>query len=249
MEAPDGADEWQRVAGKTQVLVRSRIEITAILQSIAAGDLPLVSHHQIHDHLFIAKLHGVFAEQDYIVVGYSDNKTANAEVFEAGTVLFGASHPKGHVSFMAVNPLGLHDPVESIRFDLPKVLLIEQRRVDKRIRVVPEATLRCLADDGGIMPFEASIVDIGLSGVGVMVYDPAITLRPGTVLRGCRIDLPEGGVAAVDIEVMHAASFKRPDGSSASRAGCRFIGEPEKLDRLLKVFVLDLERRGEESGD
>lgn len=248
MEAPQ-QDEWTRIAGNTQVLIRSRIEIAAILQALADGNQPLVSHHQVHDEMFIARLYRVCPEQNLIVIGYSDNKTANADVFAAGSILFRANHPKGCVGFMAGNPVECHDPVEAIRFDFPEVVFVEQRRVHKRIQVVPETRLNCLADAGGITPFDARIVDIGLSGVGFMVYDLAIRLQPGTVLCGCRIDLPDGSVACVDIEVMNSVRLVLPDGSLASRAGCRFIGAPDKIDKLLKVFILDLEQREQAGGN
>ncbi len=247
MEAPE-RDGWTRIAGNTQVLVRSRIEITAILQMLVDGNQPLVSHHQVHDQMFIARLYRVCAEQNFIVVGYSDNKAANADVFAAASILFRANHPKGCVAFMAGNPVEYCDPEQGIRFDFPEALSIEQRRVHKRIRVVPETRLNCLADAGGITPFDARIVDIGLSGVGFMVYDPAIKLQPGTVLSRCRIELSDGSVACVDIQVMNSVRLVLPDGSLASRAGCRFIGEPDKIDKLLKVFILDLERSDQEGG-
>lgn len=242
-------DEWTRIAGDTQVLIRSRIEIAAILQSLVDGNQPLVSHHQIHDQMFIARLHQVCSEQNFIIVGYSDNKTANGEVFAAGSVLFRANHSRGCVGFIAGNPVEYHEPVEGIRFDFPEVVSIEQRRVHKRIQVVPETRLNCLADAEGITPFDARIVDIGLSGVGFMVYDIGIKLQPGTVLTGCRIDLPDGSVARVDIQVMNSVRLVLPDGSLASRAGCRFIGAPDKIDKVLKVFILDLEQRDQKSGD
>lgn len=249
METSEHADDWTRIAGSTQVLIRSRIEIAAVLQSLLDGNHPLVSHHQVHDQLFIANLRRVCAEQNLIVVGYSDNKTANADVFAAGAILFRASHPKGCVGFMASHPVEQDDPMRGIRFDFPDVLFVEQRRAHQRIKIVPETKLNCLADAGGIMPFDACIVDIGLSGLGFMVYDPTINLQPGTVLTGCRVDLPDGSVACVDIQVMNSVRLGLRDGRSACRAGCRFIGDADKIDKLLKVFVLDLERHDGERGD
>jgi c-di-GMP-binding flagellar brake protein YcgR len=247
MDAPEYADQWQRIAGDSQVLLRSQIEIAAVLQSLIDGDLPLVSHHQVHDQLFISRLLRIGAEQNFIVVGYSDNKQANAEVFAAGSVLFFSSHSRGYASFLASHPAEFDEGLPAIRFDFPQELLIEQRRVIKRVRVAPPRKLHCLADDGGIMPFEAGIVDVSLSGLGVMVYDPSIRLSPGTVLSRCCVDLPDGSVVSVDIEVMHAIDVVLQDGSHACRAGCRFVGDTQRVDKLLRFFVLDLERRESES--
>lgn len=245
MDAPEYADQWQRIAGDTQVLLRSQIEIAAVLQSLIDADLPLVSHHQVHDQLFISRLLRICAAQNFIVVGYSDNKQANVEVFAAGSVLFFANHSRGYASFLASHPAEFDEGSPAIRFDFPRELLIEQRRVNKRVRVAPPGKLHCLADDSGIMPFEAGIVDVSLSGLGVMVYDPSIRLSPGTVLTGCRIDLPDGSVVSVDMEVMHAIDVVLQDGSRACRAGCRFVGDPQRVDKLLRYFVLDLERVAE----
>jgi c-di-GMP-binding flagellar brake protein YcgR len=247
MDAAKDADQWQRIAGDTRVLLRSRIEIAAVLQSLIDGDLPLVSHHQVHDQLFISRLLRICPEKNFIVVGYSDNKQANAEVFAIGSVLFFANHSRGYASFLASHAVEFDEGLPAVRFDFPQELLIEQRRVNKRVRVAPPSKLYCLADDGGIMPFEAGIVDVSLSGLGVMVYDPSIRLSPGTVLAGCRVDLPDGSVVSVDIEVMHAVEVVLLDGSHACRAGCRFVGDTQRVDKLLRFFVLDLERRESES--
>jgi hypothetical protein len=48
---------------------------------------------------------------------------------------------------------------------------------------------------------------------------------------------------------MNSVRIGQPDGSSACRAGCRFIGDADKIDKLLKFFVLDLERHDGERGD
>lgn len=134
METAKNTEAWQRIAGSTQTLVRSRIEIAKILQEIVDGGLPLLSHLQVHDRLFITRLHEVCAEQNFISVAYSDNRNANADVFTAGSVAFGACHRKGHVGFVAGKPVVQSEPVPMLRFDFPDFVLIEQRRSDHRIR-------------------------------------------------------------------------------------------------------------------
>lgn len=241
MTSPEHTKAWQRIAANSQTLVRSRIEIAAILESIADAGLQLVSNCETLDQLFIARLQRVCAEQNFIAVGFSDNKKANAQVIAGSGVILGASHRLGQVSFMACHAHGNYDGEPSIRFDFPDVLYIAQRRVHQRIRVASGSGLHCLADSGGFASFEASIVDIGLSGIGVMVHDAAITLAPGSVLHACRIALPDGNVVSVDLEVMHSTNSPLPDGRIGRRTGCRFIGAPEAIDPLLKVYVLDLE--------
>lgn len=233
-------DEWKRIAGSTQVLVRSRIEIARILQSIADDHVPLLAGGEDKE-LFIASLHQVNSEQNYILIGCSDNKAANAQVFARGAIDFGANHRTGHVEFRAGHPVEHFDPVPAIRFVFPELLFIRQRRLSQRIRVIPEAPLYCIADGDGITPFEASIVDIGLSGLGAIIYNANIVLPPETVLKGCRVTLPNGNTAFVDIEVLYTKDVVLPNGATARRTGCSFVGEQAEIDKLLRVFVLDLE--------
>lgn len=245
MKRAEREQRWQRFAGQGATLLRSRLEIVALLQSIVDGGQPLLSEHQVHDHLFVATLRRVSDAEDRIEIEFSDNKVANAEIFAAGVVAFGASHRLGHVRFLAGDPVVEFDTRPLlIRFALPDRVYVEQRRINKRIGLVPPAGLHCLADEGGYLSFYAKVVDIGLSGLGALVHDEAIHLAPGTRLKRCRIDLPGGGSATVDIEVLRSTGIVLLDGSVARRVSCRFVGGPQALDELLRVFVLDLEQRG-----
>ena len=243
VESGNGSKEWDRIAGTTQALVRSQLEVARILHSILGSQTPLVAYMERAEHLFMSRLRRVDSDCRFIVVDYSNDKLANAAVLAAPQVVLSSNNDGAHIEFAVTDAAETAiDEVLAIRFAFPGVLVVQQRRAHRRIWVVPEVPLRCLADTRGIMPFDASIIDLSRGGFGAMIYDSKISLDPGTILRGCKIVHPRGTIADVDIEIRYTVNVTLPDGSAAHRSGCAFIGVPGEIEDLIKVFILDLER-------
>jgi len=247
VESSNSSKEWDRIAGTTQALVRSQLEVARILRSILGSQAPLVAYMESAERLFMSRLRHVDPDCRFIVLDYSNDKAANAAVLAAPQVVLTGNNDGAHIEFAATDSAEtVIDEVLAIRFAFPEVLLVQQRRAHRRIRVVPEVPLRCLADTRGITPFDARIIDLSRGGFGAMIYDSKIILDPGTMLKGCKIVHPRGTIADVDIEIRYTVNVTLPDGSPARRSGCRFIGAPSEIEDLIKVFILDLERSGDE---
>lgn len=243
MSEGDAADQrWQRVAGTSRTLVRSRLEIERILHAIAQQRTPLTAWFPAGDHLFLSQLRQLDSQRGRLALAYSGDKAANAAVLAARSVVIDSHHEGLHVEFLGLEPrealLG-QEPVICIR--LPEMLLLQQRRAHERVRTLPGVPLRCIADTRGVISFEAEIVDLSVAGFGAMVYDGGINLEPGTILRGCKIVHPSGTAVDVDIEVRYSTAVTLEDGTQARHAGCRFLGAPERLEDLMRVFVLPLD--------
>ena len=95
-------------------------------------------------------------------------------------------------------------------------------RSEKRAGVQGAATLQCVADDGGITSFHASITDLSENGIGFLVYAADIHLAPGTILLGV-ITIPGRAPLVSDLEVRHSQRIRTADGRHALRSGCRLI--------------------------
>lgn len=246
MTESDAPDElWSRIAGSTQALVRSRLEIARILRSVATKGTPLMAYFPAPDHLFMSRLRRVDPDGGLLIVDYASDKIANCLVLEAPSVLFGCQDEGAGIEFIGAHPAQTaDDDVAAIRFAFPDVLTLQQRRSHRRISTLPGVPLRCIADTRGPIPFEAEVTDISVGGFGAMIYDEAIHLDVGTVLHGCKIIHPAGGIADLDIEIRYSVATAREDGSPARRSGCRFIGASAQMEELMRVFVLDLEKRG-----
>ena len=225
-----------------ELLLRSRVEIARFLRSIADGETPLTACPEKCGQLFMARLRHVDPGDQFIVVDFSENKAANTAVLASKNISFSCSQGLAYVEFTGNNPSAtVFEQTMAIRFDLPRMLLAHHRRLHPRIGILPEVPLRCIADSGGITPFEAKITDISRGGFGALIYDNRINLEPGTVLKGCKIVHPRGTVANLDIEVSYSVDITLPDGTAIRRSGFKFIGSPSEIDDLAKVFVINLD--------
>lgn len=244
MADPDNPESGRTraVAETPEVLLRSRVEIARFLRSVVDGETPLTACPEKCEQLFVARLRQVDPGDQFIVIDFSQNKTANSAVLASRSIAFSGSHGLAYVEFTGNNPSAtIFEQTMAIRFDLPGMLLVHHRRLHPRIGILPEVPLRCIADSGGITPFEAKITDISRGGFGALVYDNRINLEPGTVLKGCKIVHPRGTVANLDIEVRYSVDIMLPDGTSTRRSGFKFIGAPSEIDDLAKVFVINLD--------
>lgn len=237
------ASQWSHIAGTSEALVRSRLEIARILLSIAEKRTPLTTYFPAIDHLFISLLRQVDADGGCLIVDYSGDKAANAAMLAASSVRFSSNDAQAGIEFIGANPAEtMVGQAAAIRFAFPDELMVQQRRAHRRIGNLPGVPLRCVADTRGVIPFEAEIVDFSLGGMGAMVYDDGIRLDAGTVLHGCKIIHPGGAALELDIEIRYTVPTALANGTRARRSGCRFIGVPAQLEDMIRVFVLDLEK-------
>ncbi|OGA50625.1 MAG: hypothetical protein A3G25_09010 [Betaproteobacteria bacterium RIFCSPLOWO2_12_FULL_63_13] len=229
-------------ASLTNVLYRSQIEIARVLRLLEREGSMVSAHVANGERLYITRVVHVDLDAGYFLIAFSDEKQANDALLGDETVVFRGNVRQTRVEFSASHPCDtVHDDKPAIRFAFPSVLAQIQRRRFPRYRVPGDVSLRCVADSGGVMPFEARISDISLGGLGAIVYDAGIRLPPGTVLIDCRIVVPEHEPVLVDIEVCYTKPVQLDDGALANRSGVRFVRPEKQVEALVKIFVVDLE--------
>lgn len=244
-------DRWSRIAGSTQTLVRSRLEIERILRAVLDRQTPVVAYFRATESLFMSRLRQADASLGIVAMEYGSEKAGNAAILAARSVTLSSNHGGAGIEFLGVDPVEttLIDGAPGIRIQFPEILLIQQRRAHQRISTLPGVPLRCIADTGGVISFEAEITDLSIGGFGAMSYDNGIVLEQGAVLRGCKVIHPGGTAIEVDIEICYSVVAILKDGTRVNRSGCRFLGAPERYENLVKLFVLDLERTDSGSGN
>lgn len=225
------------------LLFRSRLEIGRILQTLAQAHCPISA--DINGHPFASRLLVADPGAGRFVIAYSGHKAINAMLMKSPTVEFTVTDQQGlHYSFEAANPEEtLIEGEHAIQLSFPKALAMHNRREYPRFAVPAEVSLRCVADEAGFMPFESHISDISHDGLGCLIYDPDINLEAGTILRGCRVVLPNGDAVVTDLEVRHANRVKQPDGSFANSAGFRFAKPTGDLVKVIRQFIRDLDKQ------
>ena len=211
------------------MMTRTPAEIARILESLCKRNALLTVH--LDEVPFQSLLREVDAPNNRVLMERCPAEAANVALLARSRCTFHADLSGWHIEFATgaareVVVLGQ----KLIECPLPEVLVSTQRRIEPREETVPPApTLTVLADAGGFMPFDAQIVDIGPGGVGFLVYASGISLEPGTVLRGCRIEIPGKLDVTVDLEVRYSLPVEGADGVRVMRSGCRFVSTPPEI--------------------
>jgi c-di-GMP-binding flagellar brake protein YcgR len=224
----------------TEQIRRSSPEIADVLRYLEAGRETITANLQGGELLFRSQLRLVDPDGARILLAPSPDDAVNAALLARPRCSFFASIRAGHIEFAAGEPARIdHEGKPAIQFRLPDVLVTRQRREFERAAIWPQVPLVCLADAGGILSFQGGLVDISIGGLGFLVYDPFITLEPGTVLKGCRIDSSNQIPLVLDLEVRYSELVSFPDGTRAERSGCRIVERAESL----KEFVAGLTKK------
>ena len=223
------------------LLFRSRIEICRIMQLLATEHSP-VTAEIMNGHPFSSNILSVDVGANRFAIAYSAHKAINAMVLKSPSVEFTATDRQAlNFTFAGTAPEEtLVDGEHAIQFTLPKSLLLHNRREYTRRPVDAELSLRCIADEAGVIPFESHVTDVSHDGLGCLIYYMDVRLEPHIILKGCRIITPGGDAVVADLELRHISSTTLPDGSLAHRAGFRFVAQPEGNAKLVNVFIQDL---------
>ncbi|TAJ80696.1 MAG: flagellar brake protein [Gallionellaceae bacterium] len=224
------------------VLYRSRIEICRILQDIAKSHSSLFAELD-GGRTFVSRILFVDPRAGYFVVSYCANKSLNSKLLKTPSLKFTANYRDAHLIFEVANPGETRfDGQSAIQFALPNTLILYRRRESPRIPIPAEASLRCIADATGFVPFESHITDISHDGLGGIIYDRGIKLEPGSVLTACRIIIPGSKAIVADLLLRHISLTVLADGTLAHRAGFRLLQRPDELPELINFFAQNLDK-------
>jgi c-di-GMP-binding flagellar brake protein YcgR len=213
---------------------RSPTEIARVLEKAREEGVPVTAFFP--KLTFQAQLVLVDPRAGRIVLNRSRVEAANAAVLARPRCTFHCEMAGWHVEFVAAEPRAVViRRKQFIQCRFPELLASNPRRQHDRVQL--RTPLPVHADAAGIMPFEAMILELGLGGVGFLAYSSSITLEPGTVLRGCRIVLPNGVHCVTDLEVRFSQAITLPNGKRATRSGCRFITACPELAALTKRLL------------
>jgi c-di-GMP-binding flagellar brake protein YcgR len=223
-----------------QLLVRSGLEIEGILRSLVESGSPVTA--KLPDSMFISRLLAFDTAQESLMVAYCDHKPANSAVLALRSVVLTCNYRDAQFAFTCTGPRqGAHAGQPAIRMALPAIMLVLQhghRWI--RAKMPREVDVRCELRMGTIS-FGAKLVDMSSEGKAFLLGDPAIPLCAGTRLQGARIREGQHEPLVVDLEIDQVIQAVLPDGKRATRIGCRIAAEREKIDRLARLFIIDLE--------
>lgn len=232
------ATNQQHSAKQEGRITYSSSEIISVLESFAAHRIPITSYMHAAEQSFVSRIRHVDPQGQYIVIDASPSDKANAALLDRPRCTFFLTTAGSHVEFVAADPQAIsHENVSAIRLKFPEVLVNLDKRNHIRAELSPQIFLHCEADADGVLSFDGRISDISRGGIGFLVYDPSITLEPGTVLRGCRIEPTARKPLIVDLEVRYSELVTLSDGKRVMRSGCQFIDAPQSLKRFVDELL------------
>jgi c-di-GMP-binding flagellar brake protein YcgR len=221
-------------------MLRTPEEISRVLNSLVMRGEPIVSDLGGRKRQFRSRLRFIDPARAYIIVELSTDDLANKELLARPRATFHAEPGGWQVEFAAADPkpTSPNEGAPGIRLRFPEIAAGHRRRAEERADVPPKKELRCVIDEGGVMPFDGIMTNVSKGGIGFLHYDPTISLEPGTVLKGCRI-YSDGDSIVVDMEVRYSQLIDLADGAQVQSSGCCFLNlSAEETARIESMFDL-----------
>jgi len=236
MTTPDPNPQFSLVGQ----MLRSPEEIARVLNSLVMRGEPIASYLGGGKQLFHSRLRFIDPARAYIIVELSADDWANKALLARPRATFHAEPGGWRVEFAAADPkpTSPHEGAPGIKLRFPEIVAGHRRRADERADAPPRKALRCVIDEAGVMPFDGTMTNVSKSGICFLHYDPKISLEPGTVLKGCRIDSDDDSIV-VDMEVRYSQLVDLSDGRQVESSGCCFLNlSAEETARIEKMFDL-----------
>jgi hypothetical protein len=234
------SDIASRLENTGQLLVRSGIEIGRILHSMVDAGSAVTASLKT-DVMFLSRLVSADEAEQEVMVAYSDHKPANSAVLAQPSVTLRCNHRGAQFAFACSKPRhATHSGRPAIRMTAPPLMLaVEPRRPLVRPQIPKEADVSCELRMG-LQAFDGKLIDVGLDGAAFILCDPAIPVCAGTRLAGTRIRNAGAEPVVVDVQVDKVDHAKLPDGKRATRIGCRIAADRERIEKLIRLFIIDL---------
>lgn len=222
--------------------VDSRVEIIPVLRDLKRGGAFLTAYFDQGKGFLLTTVVEVDTERDRLLLDEGPNPEENQRLLESESALFVGNHRGVRVQFRGagLQRVELSDG-PAFALPLPQCLVRVQRREFYRLDIPVAHPIRCRfhRDDG--TPVEVEVLDLSLGGIGVLETDEIQDWEPGTVVRACRLDLPDHGTVETNIEVRNQMEVERGNGRHIYRAGCRFLQLDAATSARIQRYIHQVE--------
>lgn len=224
--------------------ITSAREIVFTLRDISERRRPVALYYGNANEFILATL--LFVETHGLWLEQSPDGATNQNISASDDLIVVGSHLNVKIQFSSGKPsMEEHRGYQTFFMPLPDKLFRLQRREYFRLSTPAANPLKCVIASNlktSKLPREVTIMDISVSGVGLICAEEDTELLHGASYPDCRIDLPEFGTIIGKIVVKNMAVLTGASGQSFKRAGCELLNLDNPSKVLLHRYVLHLQR-------
>jgi len=182
-----------------------------------------------------------------LVLDFGGSPDMNRKAQEAGKIFCVTQLDKVKVQFIlsGVNRIE-SEGRPAFSAALPESVLRLQRREYYRLATPIVRPLKCSIaykmPDGNLATTVINVADISGGGIGLVGVSDKTPMTPGMEFNGCKLDLPEVGLAAINLIVRNSFETEVRTGGKTKRAGCEYVKLPGNMLTLIQRYIIKIER-------
>jgi c-di-GMP-binding flagellar brake protein YcgR len=184
-----------------------------------------------------------------VILDYGSNEHMNQRVLASSRLIFITSREKIKVQWNASRIWRVnYENRQAFCVIVPESILRLQRREYYRLAAPIAKPLVCNVpvDDEGKQKLAFTVSDISIGGIAMHGPVKQAQFEIGKTYRNCEVLLPGLGTLATDITIANIFDVTMRNGSTTTRAGCRFGELRGKNMMLLQRYINQVERERRE---
>lgn len=239
---PNTHNGWSN-ADDSQYRVDSNVEVAYILRGLMKSATPITAYFNKGREFVVTAVLNVSAERSQVILDSGASAEANARMLEDRQVRFVSNQEGVRIQFECKH-------IESVMFEgkpafkiaLPDNLTKYQRREFYRLPTPVATPVMCEIPIQDAEPKHLMVSDISLGGLCLVGELATISPPLGTVLRGCRVPLPDIGTLRVDLAIRNTYLITLKNGMSSRRTGCQFQNLGPSQEAMVQRYIIRQER-------
>ena len=227
--------------------VTSRSEILAILRSMREQG-SLITFYFNHGYDFLlTSLVEIAADGKTMIFDYGSNMEMNRKALQADKINCVSSKDKVRIQFLlqGVDPTK-SEGRDAFLSDVPDFLIRLQRREHYRLATPMSKPVRAnipiLQADGALKLVQLVVADISGGGVGLNIPHGELSIQRDAQYAGVTLNLPDIGVATVDMRVRNIHEVTMANGKTHQRAVCQFVNLAKPMVNLIQRYIAHIDR-------
>jgi c-di-GMP-binding flagellar brake protein YcgR len=243
-DSSDVKFELASMPDDARFLVNNTLEIVRTLRGLGKRNEMVSAFFNAGNALLLTSVLDVNPDANAVFLDYGSNDALNRRILDSEKIIFVTSLDSVKIQWISNRMASaMFDGREAFRIDIPGQILRLQRREYYRLTTPVINPLKCRIPTAEGMSVEVALADISAGGIGVIISQPiGVAFEVGSVLPGCRVELPGVGAAEFTIAIQSTWEVTLRNGNKSLRAGCQFVDMRPNIQSIIQRYIIKLER-------